>query len=120
MAQTMRGMRLGSQSLESEVGVELYGRVAHVFRCPKSHETTINFAIDAEPPVTWPCKACALEAGLVRDGEVVVELAAETSGPRTHFEMLLERRSREELEELVQERLAVMRARRARGEADLD
>lgn len=120
MAQTMRGMRLGSQSLESEIGVELYGRVAHSFRCPNGHETPVNFAIDAEPPVTWPCSACALEAGLVRDGEVVVEIAAETSGPRTHFEMLLERRSREELEELVQERLAVMRARRARGEADLD
>jgi hypothetical protein len=120
MAQTMRGMRLGSQSLESEIGVEFYGRVAHSYRCPAGHETSINFAIDAEPPVTWACRGCALEAGLLRDGEVVIEIPAETAGPRTHFEMLLERRSREELEELVQERLAVMRARRARGEADLD
>jgi hypothetical protein len=36
----------------------------------------------------------------------------ETKAPRTHWDMLLERRSRAELEELLQERLALLRARR--------
>ena len=36
--------------------------------------------------------------------------------PRTHWDMLLERRSRAELEELLEERLAFIRARRGAGE----
>lgn len=120
MAQTMRGMRLGSQSLENEIGVEFYQRVRHSYRCGQGHETTLAFAADAEPPAQWPCRNCSSEGRLIADGKPVEFAAEAAEGPRTHFEMLLERRSREELEELVQERLAVMRARRARGEADLN
>jgi hypothetical protein len=35
---------------------------------------------------------------------------------RTHWDMLLERRSRAELEELLEERLAYLRARRGAGQ----
>ena len=45
--------------------------------------------------------------------------AREDKIPRSHWEMLLERRSREELEEILQERLSYIRARRAGGQADL-
>jgi hypothetical protein len=45
--------------------------------------------------------------------------ASELKVPRSHWEMLLERRSREELEEILQERLDYIRARRAGGQADL-
>jgi len=34
--------------------------------------------------------------------------------PRSHWDMLLERRSREELEELLEERLTFLRARRGK------
>ena len=37
---------------------------------------------------------------------------AEAKAPRTHWDMLLERRTRAELEELLQERLELLRARR--------
>jgi hypothetical protein len=117
MAQTMRGMRLGSQSLESEVGVEFYGRTSHSYRCANNHDTAVKFAVDAEAPTSWACRHCALDGVLLKDGVPVELIPDANSGPRTHFEMLLERRSREELEELVQERLSMMRARRARGEA---
>ena len=36
----------------------------------------------------------------------------ETKVPRSHWDMLLERRTRAELEELLQERLELLRARR--------
>jgi hypothetical protein len=42
----------------------------------------------------------------------------EDKTPRSHWEMLLERRSRDELEEILQERLEYIRARRKAGEAD--
>jgi hypothetical protein len=38
--------------------------------------------------------------------------------PRTHYEMLLERRTRVELEEILEERLVELKARRSRGQAD--
>ena len=43
---------------------------------------------------------------------------APCSAVRSHWEMLLERRSRDELEEILQERLEYIRARRKAGEAD--
>ncbi|MFM1992614.1 MAG: hypothetical protein RL600_442, partial [Actinomycetota bacterium] len=53
------------------------------------------------------------------DGKRIKLDAAEDKVPRSHWEMLLERRSREELEEILQERLDYIRARRAGGQADL-
>jgi hypothetical protein len=49
------------------------------------------------------------------DGQEVAVSLETSNTPRSHFEMLLERRSREELEELLQERLTEMRERRAKG-----
>mgnify|MGYP006206717867 FL=1 len=50
--------------------------------------------------------------------QVKLELE-EVKVPRTHFEMLLERRTRAELEEILKERLDYIRARRAGGQADI-
>jgi hypothetical protein len=41
--------------------------------------------------------------------------AGEVDRPRTHYDMVLERRTKAELEELLQEVLADMRKRRAEG-----
>ncbi len=115
MAETMRGMRLGSQSMESEIGVELAGRQRVEFRCPKGHEFSLVFSSEAELPQAWDCAKCDLIALRLEDG---VEIEAEGFGQeakRTHFDMVLERRSREELEELLEEMLAQMRERRAKG-----
>ena len=54
MAQTtMRGMRLGSQSLESEAGVAYSARKNHTYRCVNSHDTVVVFAAEAELPETY-------------------------------------------------------------------
>jgi hypothetical protein len=115
MAETMRGMRLGAQSLETDKGVELSERQKVDFRCSNDHEFSIVFSKTAELPTTWECKSCDAVAVRLEDG-VEIDLVEDTSdGPRTHYDMVLERRSREELEELLQEMLISMRKRRAEG-----
>lgn len=115
MAETMRGMRLGSQSLESDAGVELSARQRKRFRCSEGHEFEMVFSATAELPETWECKSCPEIAIRLEDDIPIVLTSADTDAPRTHYDMVLERRSREELEELLQEMLADMRARRAAG-----
>lgn len=116
--QTMRGMRLGSQSLENEKGVVYSERANHTYQCPRGHQTDVVFAAEAELPETWQCKTCGEQGLLVEDGKTI-EVVHEDKTPRSHWEMLLERRSREELEEILQERLEYIRDRRSAGKADL-
>lgn len=110
--QTMRGMRLGTQSLESEAGVVLAERNNFTYRCANGHETPMVFAAEAEVPQTWQCKACGAQALLTEGDGVVVLDETDEKTARTHWEMLLERRSVEELEEILQERLLDIRTRR--------
>lgn len=119
MSQTMRGMRIGGQSLESEVGVRFSERGDHFYICPSNHESKMVFSADAEIPDVWDCKVCGSPAIRHVDGKAVETEAVIADGPRTHFEMLMERRTSEELEELLAERIEILRAKRARGEADL-
>lgn len=111
----MRGMRLGSQSLESDAGVELSERQKKVFRCAEGHEFSMTFSLTAELPETWDCKNCSETAIRLEDNSPITLTAGTGDAPRTHYDMVLERRTREELEELLQEMLADMRARRAAG-----
>ncbi|GLI28928.1 hypothetical protein ARHIZOSPH14_31700 [Agromyces rhizosphaerae] len=113
---SLRGMRLGAQSLQSEEGVVFADRAEYTYRCEHcSRETVMVFSTEAEIPETWECRNCAREATLLVDSKPVeVDRSAEKTG-RTHWDMLLERRTRAELEELLEERLAYLRARR--GEA---
>jgi hypothetical protein len=78
--------------------------------------TTLMFSADAEPPQTWECRSCGAEAVLRVDGQTITPDATDEKVARTHWDMLLERRSRAELEELLEERLAFIRARRGAGE----
>lgn len=115
MAETMRGMRLGSQSMESEIGVELAGRQQVEFRCPQGHGFSLVFSTEAELPQTWDCASCDRIALRLEDG-VEIEVDGFGQEPkRTHYDMVLERRSREELEELLEEMLAQLRESRAKG-----
>ncbi|MEY2826803.1 MAG: hypothetical protein RLZZ122_1167 [Actinomycetota bacterium] len=113
--QAIRGTSLGSFSLESDRNVEFSERMFSSFRCANGHNFEIPFAIDAELPDSWECRFCSSHARRVVDGEEVALTLESSNNPRSHFEMLLERRSREELEELLQERLTEMRERRAKG-----
>lgn len=116
---TMRGMRLGAQSLEATSGIVFSERSDYTYTCKNGHETVMTFAAEAELPATWQCKSCS-EQGVLQDATAAVPLDdQEDKGPRTHWEMILERRTREELEEILAERLEIIRARRAsaKGEA---
>jgi hypothetical protein len=82
------------------------------YACPKGHDFEVPFADDAEPPATWECRLHGNESKLF-DG---VDLEPKKiKPPRTHWDMLLERRSIPELEELLDERLAELRGRRSRS-----
>lgn len=115
---TMRGMRLGSQSLESERGVTYEARTKFSYQCIAGHLTELTFAQDAEVPPTWECRSCSKEAILLSDGKLVDLSHLEEKEPRSHWQMLLERRSIDELEEILQERLDYIRGRRAGGKVD--
>ena len=110
---SLRGMRLGSQSLQSEVGVEFSPRKKSQYRTEDGTVFEVTFAAEAEVPETWESPRSGLEGRLIgEDGDLVQSVVVETKAPRTHWDMLLERRTRGELEELLQERLELLRARR--------
>lgn len=110
---SLRGIRLGAQSLQSEEGVVFMERTATTYKCEScGQDTTLMFAADAEPPQTWECRVCGAEAILQVDGASVKLDEVDVKAARTHWDMLLERRTIEELEELLEDRLAYVRARR--------
>jgi len=110
---SLRGMRLGSQSLQSEIGVEFSPRKKSIYRTDDGTTFEVMFAAEAEVPDIWQSPKTGQEGRLVgEDGDLVVVEEVETKAVRTHWDMLLERRTREELEELLAERLELLRARR--------
>ena len=113
---SLRGMRLGGQSLQSEDGVVFSERIVSTYRSEDGTSFDVTFAADAEVPDTWVSAKSGKEGVLVADDGNVVELERkETKAPRSHWDMLLERRTLPELEELLEERLAFIRARRGGG-----
>ncbi|HEX6247568.1 MAG TPA: RNA polymerase-binding protein RbpA [Nocardioidaceae bacterium] len=103
---TLRGARLGGQSFEDERGIEFAARQQVGYKCTQGHEFEITMSVEAEVPATWECPRCGSEA-LSTSGitpEVKVEKPA-----RTHWDMLLERRSIKELEDILSERLELLR-----------
>ncbi|MEZ3160172.1 RNA polymerase-binding protein RbpA [Microbacterium sp. BWT-B31] len=115
---SLRGIRIGAQSLQSEEGVVFHERAQHTYTCTScGRDTTLTFAADAEVPAGWECRTCGAEAlRRIGDGETATVDHSEDKIPRTHWDMLLERRSLSELEELLEERLAYVRARRGAGD----
>lgn len=110
---SLRGMRLGSQSMQSEEGVEFSPRKKSIYRTEDGSTFEVIFAAEADVPDTWESPRTGQEGRLVDDaGELVESEPVEVKPARTHWDMLLERRTRAELEELLQERLEYLRARR--------
>jgi hypothetical protein len=110
---SLRGMRLGAQSLQSEEGVEFSPRRTAAYRTEDGATFEVVFAAEAEVPETWQSPKTGQEGRLVDEqGQLVESTAGEAKAPRSHWDMLLERRTRAELEELLEERLAYLRARK--------
>ncbi len=107
----LRGTRLGAVSYENDTAVELAPRQVVAFRCANEHTFSLPFAEEAELPTTWECRRCGAVARRVDGAEPLVKAVKPA---RTHWDMLLERRSIPELEELLEERLTLLRE--SRGE----
>lgn len=111
---TLRGTRIGATSLQGEVGVELSPRRPVEYLTDRGRRFTVMFDADAEPPAEWTDLKSG-ELGFLDDeaGRTArAEFSEKESSQRTPWDMLIERRSREELEELLEERLKLLRARR--------
>ena len=103
----LRGSRLGAQSYETDLGVEMAPRQSVTYDCPRDHRFTIPFSLEADVPEVWECTVCGAEALRV-DGTRPEPKAGKPA--RTHWDMLLERRSVKDLEVLLAERLELLRA----------
>lgn len=103
----LRGARLGAQSFEDERGVEMAPRQEIEYVCDDGHTFTVTMSDEAEIPYTWEDPKTG-RIGKLRDG--VEPEKKEEKAARTHWDMLLERRSESELEEILTERLELLRA----------
>lgn len=108
----MRGSRLGSVSYETDRNHNLAPRQIARYRTENGAEFAIPFADDADIPATWPCRN-GMEGTRIEGGDPVEPKKVKV--PRTPWDMLRERRSIEELEELLTERLEIIRSRRPRS-----
>jgi len=103
---TLRGARLGGQSFEDERGIEFAARQQVGYKCTRGHTFEITMSVEAEVPATWECPRCGAEALSVAG----IQPEEKTEKPvRTHWDMLLERRSISELEDILTERLELLR-----------
>src|SRR3954447_2367398 len=87
---TLRGARLGGQSFEDERGIEFAARQNVGYLCPQGHELEIPMSVEAEAPAVGAGPRCRAEAiskeGRTGEGKPKKPV-------RTHWDMLLERRS---------------------------
>jgi len=107
---SLRGTNLSALSLETDTNVVLSERQIVRYVCPEQHISELPFSVEADVPTVWECR-CGLEARLV-DGPEPEYKNVKAVPPTGN--MLLERRSIPELEELLKERLNLLRA--SRGE----
>jgi hypothetical protein len=110
---SLRGMRLGAQSLQSDEGVVLVDHQLRTYQTEDGERFVVTFAADAEAPEVWPSPKTGVEGRLLdTEGDIVPYEAPEQKPQRTHWDMLLERRTVEDLEEVLQIRLDYLRERR--------
>ncbi len=105
----LRGMGLGSKSFEDEEGIEFAARQTIGFDCSNHHHFDLTFSIEAELPREWECPRCG---SVAKRSDGVLPEEKETKHKRTHWDMLLERRSMEDLEMVFKERLSQIRENR--------
>ena len=103
----LRGARLGAQSFEDERGVEMAPRQQIEYVCADGHTFTVTMSDEAEVPAEWEDPKTGQMGRRVGGAEPE---AKDEKPVRTHWDMLLERRSEAELEEILTERLEMLRA----------
>jgi hypothetical protein len=106
--QRIKGSRLGAVSYETERNVPLPPTQVARYRTGNGQEFDVPFADDAVVPGVWACRN-GLE-GVLLNGDAPTP--AKGKRVRTHWDMVLERRSIPELEALFEERMAIIHALR--------
>ena len=91
----LRGSRLGAISYETEYAAEPARRQLVKFRCERNHEFSVPFAHDAEIPTAWECR---LDGTVAKAVDLPEPEAKKVKAPRTHWDMLIERRTIADLE----------------------
>ena len=91
---SLKGSGLGSRSLADGAGVELAARQDIGFVCPNEHEFAITFSAEADVPTEWECPRCG---AVSKRADGVTSEPKEEKPVRTHWDMLRERRSIEEI-----------------------
>ncbi|AKV55230.1 hypothetical protein BACT_0688 [Bifidobacterium actinocoloniiforme DSM 22766] len=103
---SLRGMSIGAKSLESDDNVDFAPRREVAYVCPKGHRTILPLAEGAEVPDEWECRCGQIAR---REGEDETEVNHTGKPTRTHWDMLMERRSEDELKVLLDKRLKMRR-----------
>src|SRR4051794_26843200 len=107
-----RNITRGGYHIDSSHVVPCATRVVE-YQCSYGPLTELRFAADAnEVPTTWDCRCGCLAHTDVPDAVVPFLSRRATLGSKakTHYQMLRERRSLDELEALLGERLAQLRS----------
>lgn len=104
----LRGSRMGAVSYETDRDHDLAPRQLVKYKTADGEIYEVPFADDAEIPEEWMCKNGKL--GILMEGEGVESKPVKP--PRTHWDMLRERRSIEELDVLLEKRIEALRKRR--------
>src|SRR3978361_687355 len=104
----LRGSRLGAVSYETDRNHDLAPRQVARYRTDNGEEFDVPFAADAEIAGPRLCRH-GMEATRT-EGDVPEP--KKVKPPRTHWDMLLERRSVDELEELLKERMDIIKTKR--------
>lgn len=113
MDRSLRGMRLGAYSLQDGKGIELAERVTRRYQTEDDETFEITFSSDADIPPVWVDQKTGREGTLLDEEGKLVEFEPEAEkAQRSHWDMLLERRTFEELEEVLQWRLDYLRKRK--------
>ena len=94
----LRGSRMGAVSYETDRDHDLAPRQMVKYRTEDGEVYEVPFADDAEIPEEWLCKNG--KWGTLVEGEGVESKPVKP--PRTHWDMLCERRSIEELDKLLE------------------
>ena len=104
----LRGSRMGAVSYETDRDHDLAPRQMVRYKTETNEVFEVPFAHDAEIPGEWLCKNG--QVGILMEGEGI---EAKPSKPaRTHWDMLRELRSIEDLDILLEERIEQLRKRR--------
>jgi hypothetical protein len=111
----LRGTRLGSTSFETEEGVDFVSTQDITFRTDAGEEFTVTFMEGIDLPFEWTSPHSSVKGRRVLpNGKTVDGVDPNAPTPPapsvTHWEQLLKRRTIEELEVILAERRAEMRA----------